>query len=124
MDEIVRWVSPASANARHVKQDTEVRGCPMQAGDPVLVMWGSANHDEREFPNAESLVIDRFPNRHVGFGMGPHRCVGSHLAKLIMTAYFQRILPELDNFRLDGEDAVRWGGAETRGIRGLKLARI
>jgi len=124
MDEIVRWVSPASANARHVKQDTEVHGCPLHKGDQVLVMWGSANRDEREFPDADAMVIDRFPNRHVGFGMGPHRCVGSHLAKLIMTAYFQRILPELGNWRLDGENAVRWGGAETRGIRSLKLARI
>lgn len=124
MDEIVRWVSPASANARHVKQDKTIHGCPMHTGDQVLVIWGSANRDELEFPNPDALKIDRFPNRHVGFGMGPHRCVGSHLAKLIMTTYFRRILPELEHFQLDGDDAVRWGGAETRGIRSLKLARI
>lgn len=124
MDEIVRWVSPATANARHLKQDKTIHGCPMHAGDQVLVIWGSANRDEHEFPNPDALKIDRFPNRHVGFGMGPHRCVGSHLARLIMTVYFQRILPELEHFQLDGEDAVRWGGAETRGIRRLKLRRI
>src|SRR5829696_8403378 len=104
--------------------NSAIGGGTLHMGDQVLVMWGSANRDEREFPDADAMVIDRFPNRHVGFGMGPHRCVGSHLAKLIMTAYFQRILPELGNWRLDGENAVRWGGAETRGIRSLKLARI
>src|SRR5215213_1502248 len=123
MDEVVRWTSPASANARHVVKDAEVHGCPMTSGDRVLVMWGAANHDEREFPDPESLVLDRFPNRHVGFGMGPHRCVGLHLAKLMMTAYFQRILPELAKWQLDGDQAVTWGGAETRGVRSVRLAR-
>jgi cytochrome P450 len=124
MDEFVRWTSPAAANARHVRRDVTVHGCPMGEGDRALLIWGSANRDEREFPDPDSIVLDRHPNRHVGFGMGPHRCLGSHLAKLVMQIVFERVVPELHKWRLDGPDAIDWAGAETRGIDKLVLVRL
>ena len=58
--------------------DVEFAGCPMHAGDRVLLSEISANRDDRSFPDADQFVIDRFPNRHVSFGVGIHRCPGSH----------------------------------------------
>ena len=123
MDEFVRWTSPAAANSRYVRGDAVVHGCPVHDGDRALLVWGSANRDEREFPHPDEIILDRRPNRHVGFGMGPHRCVGSHLAKLVMQVTFESLLPELHQWRLEGPDAVGWAGAETRGIDTLVLVR-
>ena len=123
MDEFVRWTSPAAANSRYVRGEAVVHGCPVQDGDRALLIWGSANRDEREFPNPDEIILDRRPNRHVGFGMGPHRCVGSHLAKLVMQVTFENMLPELHNYRLEDGDPIGWAGAETRGIDKLVLVR-
>ncbi|NEW27085.1 cytochrome P450 [Nocardia cyriacigeorgica] len=125
MDEIVRWTSPASANGRLVTQDTEVRGCPMKSGDRLMLLWASANRDEREFFDPDEVVLDRSPNRHVGFGMGPHRCLGSHLAKQTLQVYFENVLPRLDGWKVSDEpDAVEWEGRESRGMTRLVLERV
>ncbi|HVM66663.1 MAG TPA: cytochrome P450, partial [Acidimicrobiales bacterium] len=81
-EEFLRYYPPARTHARTVARDTEFAGCPMRAGDRVLLSEISANRDERAFPDAGRFVIDRFPNRHVSFGVGIHRCPGSHLARL------------------------------------------
>lgn len=123
MDEFVRWSSPAPALARNVMAETEVSGCPVQAGDKVLLLFGSANRDEAEFESPDDVVLDRYPNRHLGFGIGPHRCVGSHLAKMEMEIVLKALLPHLDEFVLRSEEDVVWVAAEVRGIRSLPLVR-
>jgi cytochrome P450 len=67
---------------RVVTKDVEHAGCPMKAGDRIVVPLQSLNRDPRQFPDADKFVPDRQHNRHVAFGAGPHRCVGSHLARL------------------------------------------
>jgi cytochrome P450 len=82
VEELLRWETPVMAVARAAKHDTELGGCPIHAGEQVLVMLGSANTDEKTITDAESVRFDRKANRHFGFGGGVHRCLGSHLARI------------------------------------------
>jgi cytochrome P450 len=82
VEELLRWETPVMAVARAAKHDTELGGCPIHAGEQVLVMLGSANTDQKTITDAESVRFDRKVNRHFGFGGGVHRCLGSHLARI------------------------------------------
>lgn len=82
VEELLRWETPVMAVARAAKHDTELGGCPIHAGEQVLVMLGSANTDEKTISDAEFVRFDRKVNRHFGFGGGVHRCLGSHLARI------------------------------------------
>ena len=82
VEELLRWETPVSGVARVAVADTEVGGCPVHAGEPVFVVLGSANTDEDEFSDAYEVRLDRDPNRHLTFGGGIHRCLGSNLARL------------------------------------------
>ena len=62
-------------------EDTELGGCPISAGQNVSVLLGSANTDDDEFGDGDEVRLDRDPNRHLAFGGGVHRCLGSHLAR-------------------------------------------
>jgi cytochrome P450 len=122
LDEFVRWASPLPGIARTVRHDTEFKGCPMHAGDRILMLWGSGNRDDAAFDKPDEVILDRFPNRHLGFGMGPHRCIGSHLAKAMLQSMLKGLLKGLHNFRLVPEGVV-WGASEVRGMKHLPLIR-
>ena len=81
--------------ARKLKHDVEYEGCPMRAGQMVLMPLWSATRDPRAFDDAGEVRIDREPNRHIAFGAGPHRCAGAHLARrellVAMEEWHQRI---------------------------------
>ena len=81
VEELLRWESPVQMVVRVIKQDSELAGVSMQAGDHAVVMIGAANLDD-EFPDADRVDFEREANRHLAFGAGPHRCLGSHLARL------------------------------------------
>jgi len=82
VEELLRWETPVTTVARVVASDVELGGCPMHRGDHVGVMIGSANTDERATPDADTVDLTRQPNKHLAFGGGVHRCLGSHLARL------------------------------------------
>jgi cytochrome P450 len=82
VEELLRWETPVIAVPRVATQDTELGGCPIAGGDRVLVLLGSANTDESEVPDADDVVWGRQINRHLAFGGGIHRCLGSNLARL------------------------------------------
>jgi cytochrome P450 len=82
IEELLRWETPVMGLARVAVADTELGGCPVHKGDQVSVMIGSANTDEAEFPDADEVRFDREVNRHIAFGGGIHRCLGSHLARM------------------------------------------
>ena len=82
IEELLRWETPVMSIARVAVTDTELGGCPVHAGDQLMVMIGSANTDEAEFPDGDVVRFDREDNRHIAFGGGIHRCLGSHLARL------------------------------------------
>jgi cytochrome P450 len=82
VEELLRWETPVMGVARVATRDVEVGGCPVSAGEHVMAILGSANLDDAELPDAAELRWDREVNRHLAFGGGIHRCLGSHLARL------------------------------------------
>ena len=81
VEELLRWETPVMGVARVATRDTSLGGCPINKGDQVMVMLGSANTDAVEFDDPETVRFDRSSNRHLAFGGGIHRCLGSHLAR-------------------------------------------
>ena len=83
--------------------------------DCVELRWGApANRDEAQFDRPDEVIVDRHPNRHVAFGVGPHRCVGSHLARLQMKVTLQELLAGMPPFRVHDHGQTRWMRGETR----------
>jgi cytochrome P450 len=82
VEELLRWETPVMGGARVATRDVELGGCPISAGEQVMPLLGAANVDPAEFPDADQLRWDRETNRHLAFGGGIHRCLGSHLARL------------------------------------------
>ncbi len=82
VEELLRWETPVMGVARVAVEEIELGGCPVHPGDQVMVMIGSANTDEAEFEDADQVRFDREVNRHIAFGGGIHRCLGSNLARL------------------------------------------
>jgi cytochrome P450 len=81
MEELLRAYAPVTM-ARLVREDVVWNGCPMKADDWVLLSFPSANRDPEAFDDADRVIIDREVNRHAAFGLGIHRCAGSHLARM------------------------------------------
>jgi cytochrome P450 len=82
VEELLRWETPVVGVPRIATQDTLIGDCQVNSGEHVLVLLGSANTDETDSPGAEVVDLGRAANRHLGFGGGIHRCLGSHLARL------------------------------------------
>jgi cytochrome P450 len=81
VEELLRWESPVTTVVRVAVEDTELGGCPVKAGQQISVLIGSANTDDAEFGDGDDVRFERDPNRHLAFGGGIHRCLGSHLAR-------------------------------------------
>ncbi len=82
IEELLRWESPVPAVPRVLGEDVEVDGCPMRAGEHVMLLIGAANTDDAAHPGVDSVDLLRNPNPHLAFGGGVHRCLGSHLARV------------------------------------------
>lgn len=113
IEEFLRVGAPQFALARTATRDVELGGCPISQGDRVLLVWASANRDERIFDRADEVLIDRMPNRHMSFGLGAHRCLGSTLARRQIEIALRTILRRLPDFRVDHARRVP---AETIGV--------
>jgi cytochrome P450 len=120
LDEFLRFTSPVSVMGRVVRQDTDVLGCPMRSGDRIAIHYQSGNRDAAKFDNPDSLVFDRDKNPHIAFGVGIHRCIGQHFARLQIEVAFERLLARLTDFGVvDGTKIV-----ETSGITPLAPAEM
>jgi len=82
IEEMLRWESPVQGVVRITTEDTEIGGCPVPKGQSVVAMLASANTDERAWVDADAIDFQRAENRHLAFGGGAHRCLGSHLARM------------------------------------------
>lgn len=100
-EEFLRVYPPLTSIAKTARRETVLRGCPVHVGDRLLVSRHSANFDAAQFDRPEEFVADRFPNRHVSFGLGPHRCAGSHFARLEFQVMLRRILERMPDYELD-----------------------
>ena len=86
--------------ARKVMADIEIQGCPMKAGDMVNIPLNAATRDEAAFADATTVDITRKPNNHIGFGAGPHRCLGSHLARQELQIALEEWHKRIPNYRV------------------------
>jgi cytochrome P450 len=102
VEEMVRWVSPIVQMRRTATQDCEIAGTPIRKGAKVVVYFASANRDEAEFEYADVFDVGRRPNFHVGFGQGPHLCIGAHLAKLEARVFFEELTQRFETFKMHG----------------------
>jgi cytochrome P450 len=109
-EEMLRYHSFVSPG-RIATMDTEISGVPIRKGDRVLLMTGAAGIDEKEFTDALTIDFQRKPNRHFGFGAGPHRCIGSHLARRELVVALEVMHTRTRSYRIDPDaDIVRHGG--------------
>lgn len=116
IEELLRAYAPVTM-ARIVSHDTDFQGCPMKAGDRVLMSFPAANRDPSVFENPDEVVLDREQNRHVAFGAGIHRCAGSNLARLELRVALQTWLARIPEFSLVDPGKVTWAGGQVRGPR-------
>lgn len=100
LDEFLRYESPIMFMARTVTHDTELGGCPLKAGDRVAVHYAAANRDDARFDHPDELSFDRERNPHAAFGLGPHRCIGLHFARLQIEVAFSELLARVTNLRI------------------------
>ena len=107
VEEFLRWVSPIKNMNRTATRDVELRGQTIREGDKVLLLYQSANFDERAFENPEAFDIERHPNDHVAFGgYGAHHCLGASLARLELRVMFDTLLERLPDLALASDDPL------------------
>jgi cytochrome P450 family 142 subfamily A polypeptide 1 len=99
VDEIVRYVSPVISFSRTVTRDHELHGRTLKEGDKIVMLYQSANRDDRVFDEPDRFRIDRDPNPHLGFGIGPHHCLGANLARLEIKVVFEELFKRLRDIR-------------------------
>jgi cytochrome P450 len=114
IEEFLRLYAPATM-ARIATAPVEVGGRTIQPGDRVLLPFPAANRDPEHFDRPEEAVLDRAHNRHITFGVGIHRCLGSNLARMELQVGIEEWLKAFPSFHLDPEREVGWNGGQVRG---------
>jgi len=120
IEELLRAYAPVTM-AREVTQDFEYSGCPMKAGDKVLMNFPAANRDPEAFEQPDVVQLDRRHNRHVAFGSGIHRCAGSNLARMELQVALEEWLERIPDFSVAEGSEITWAGGQVRGPRVLPL---
>jgi cytochrome P450 len=120
IEEFLRAYAPVTM-AREVTEDVEYAGCPMKAGDKVLMNFPAANRDPEAFEHPDVVQLDRAHNRHVAFGSGIHRCAGSNLARMELQVALEEWLTRIPEFSLAEGKEISWAGGQVRGPRVLPV---
>jgi cytochrome P450 len=105
-EEFVRYFTPIHGAARNVKHDVNIDGWDFESGERIFMAYASANRDPDIFADPEELKLDRSPNRHLGFGAGMHRCMGSFLARMMFQTVLEEVLSRIPDYQI-AEDKVR-----------------
>lgn len=108
VEELLRWESPVTGVARVVTEDTLIGGCPVQKGENLFVLVGSANTDPAAVERAGSVDFARLDNRHYAFGGGIHRCLGSHLARLELRVAMREWHRRIPDYRIPEGTELIW----------------
>ena len=98
--EAVRLSSPIRGFTRYLSRDAEIGGVRMRAGDRAVLLFGAANMDERQYPEPGRFDLERPPGGNLGWGNGPHTCVGIHLAKLEMAALLRALVAQVETIEI------------------------
>jgi len=118
VDEIVRYVTPVLGFIRTVTEDHTYRNTDLKEGDRVLMLYASANRDDRVFDDPDTFDLTRENNPHLGFGIGPHFCLGANLARMEIKTVFQELFSRLPH--IDVPQGVEFGRAESSLVLGLQ----
>jgi cytochrome P450 len=110
-EEFLRYATPTQGLARTVSRDVDFHGQRMTKGERVLLTWAAANRDPDVFDSPEEIKLDRHPNRHMAFGVGQHRCLGSNLARTMFKVMITEILGRLPDFTMIDDEPVRFTDA-------------
>jgi cytochrome P450 len=114
VEELLRLDPAFVSDGRTAVRDAEIGGRSVRTGDKVLIHWASANRDDDELADPDQFTLDRTRNRHIAFGVGPHRCAGSNLARLNLRIALEELLRRLDDIRLQDGAEVRYHAGLTR----------
>jgi cytochrome P450 family 142 subfamily A polypeptide 1 len=122
VEEFIRCATPILNMRRTVTADHELHGQRLREGDQVLLMYGAANSDDREFDDPERFDVTRRHNHHVAFGFGTHFCLGANLARLEVRVMFEELLRVLPDIRLaPGHEPEFAPGYFTRTLQELRI---
>jgi cytochrome P450 len=99
-EEFLRYFTVNEQLSRTVSVDTELGGQRLRAGDRLLISWLSANRDATQFPDPDEVILDRSPNPHVAFGVGPHRCLGMHVARTSFQVLIREVLERIPDYQV------------------------
>jgi cytochrome P450 len=116
IEELLRWESPVPGVPRIVKQDVTLGELELKAGDMALLLLGAANLDRAEFGDDTEVHLDRERNRHIAFGGGAHRCLGSHLARMELTVAMEEWHRRIPHYRVKPGESPEY----SIGIREVK----
>jgi cytochrome P450 len=114
IEELLRLDTSFVSIGRTVTRDTEFRGQQFKKGEKVLLYWASANRDESEFVNPHAFDLERGSNRHLAFGVGPHRCAGSNVARQNLRVALGELLPRLRDLELENAAEIQYHSTLTR----------
>jgi len=121
VEEMLRWDPPSHYQGRWTTRDVEVRGTVIPADQRVILVTGSAVHDERKYPDPDTFDIHRDIDRHVSFGFGRHLCLGASLARLETRVAFEELLKRFPDFTIDETGVERRVSVNVRGLSRLPL---
>jgi cytochrome P450 len=121
VEELLRYESPSPVQARYITKDVEHYGQTVPKGNVMLLITGSANRDERKFPDPDRFDIHRKMDHHVAFGYGIHFCLGSHLARLEARVALEEVLKRFPSWDVDWEHAVQGHTSTVRGWESLPV---
>jgi cytochrome P450 len=121
VEEMLRWDPPSHYQGRWTTRDVEVQGTVIPADQRVILVTGSAVHDERKYPDPDVFDIHRDIDRHVSFGFGRHLCLGASLARLETRIAFEELLKRFPDFAIDESGVERKVGPNVRGLSRLPL---
>lgn len=117
-EEFVRFYTPAVGDGRTISQDCEIDGVEFKEGERLWLSWAMANRDARVFDDPHRVVLDRKGNRHAGFGLGIHRCIGSNVARATFKVMLTAVLDRMPDFVCDPDGAVHYDSIGV--INGMK----
>jgi cytochrome P450 len=112
-EEFLRYFTVNKQLSRTVSRDTVLAGQQLRRNDRLLISWIGANHDEQEFDDPGEVILDRSPNRHVAFGLGPHRCIGAPLARIMFEVMVKAVLERMPDYEIDVDGVHKYAGNPT-----------
>ncbi|UXA06093.1 cytochrome P450 [Mycobacterium sp. SMC-2] len=112
-EEFLRFYTPAPGDGRTFAEDVEINGIRFREGERLYISWAMANRDPAVFTEPNKIILDRKGNRHFGFGLGIHRCIGSNLGRTVFKSMLNAVLDRMPDYRCDPEGTVHY---ETIGV--------